>query len=274
MAITTVDGLIAGFQPPQPIWKAQLVGTVIAEAIGIPHSLWYESGLPGPAAVPAPGVNGAALTANVSGQIPWTNPVSGNGYLARWSATGTVAGSLFLIDRLWHNSGLNVTLSTAQSITMSALPARDNNGTTNGLGVQFALEVSTNTGNAAANTSIVINYTNSDGTAGRTGSIPSFPATALKGTFTPFSLAAGDLGIRSVQGITLGTTLSAGAIHLIAYRVIAQIDLVIAGSGDNVDPFRGGLPRIYNDSVLQLLYLPTATPARTEWMGTLTWAHG
>ena len=43
----------------------------------------------------------------------------------------------------------------------------------------------------------------------------------MAGTLIPFQLAAGDEGVQAVASITLGTTLTAGAISLVAYRPIA-----------------------------------------------------
>ena len=67
--------------------------------------------------------------------------------------------------------------------------------------------------------------------AGKTATISSFPATAVIGTFVPFQLAEGDLGIRSIQSITLGTTLTAGAISLIAFNFLATVPVTVANIG-------------------------------------------
>jgi hypothetical protein len=136
-----------------------------------------------------------------------------------------------LIDLMWINTGLVVTTITAQAITPVALPARDATGTTNGDDVQFGVLVTTATTNAAAITNMTISYTNQAGTAGKVGTISSFPATAVAGTLVPFQLATGDTGIRSVQSITLGTTLTAGAISLIGYRIISMAPHLVANAG-------------------------------------------
>jgi hypothetical protein len=244
--------------PPQEILK--IGGTT--EAAGVLHSLFYSTGLPGAAAAPAPGLAGAALT-SYAGQIPWTNPVSGNSYLARLQLTSTTACRASLVDRLWHNSGLVVTTTTAQTINSVTWPARDRNGTTAGDQVMVAVEVRTATTNASAVTNMTMSYTNSDGVAGRTATITSFPATAAVGSFIPFQLQAGDNGIQSIQTITLGTSLAAGAIHLVAYRTLAQMELILANTGASIDAITGGFVRFYDSSVPFLIYLPTATTATT-----------
>lgn len=94
MAITTLDGVIAGMQPPQDFLK---VG-VTMEAAGVFYTHFYRPGRPGAAVAPTPGLAGEALT-SYSGQIPFTNPVSGNTYLARLQANSSATGCCcYVID--------------------------------------------------------------------------------------------------------------------------------------------------------------------------------
>jgi len=210
-------------------------------------------------------MQGAALT-TYDGQLPFTNPVSGNSYIARFSGNSSVLGTLILVDRLWHNSGISVTTTTAQTINSVPWPARDRDGTTNGVDVLIGLEVRTATTNAAANTTMTISYTDELNNAGAVGTVgavapASFPATAVIGTFQPFALAAGDYGVRSVQSITLAVSLGAGAVHLVAYRVLARIPITLANVEFAVDALTSGFPRLYNNTVPQLIFLPAATTA-------------
>lgn len=256
MAITTLDGIIAGFLPPQPFIKNSVTG----EAIGGYHSTAYMAGLPGAMTAPAPGLAGAALT-TYSGQIPFPAAVGGKTiYLSRLSGShaGNI-GAFILLDRLWHNSGIVSTTTTAQTVNSVAWPARDRNGSTNGVGVQVALEVSTATTNGSAITNCTMSYTNDAGTAGRTATMASFPATAVAGTFVPFGLAAGDTGVRSIQSLTLGTSLVTGTVHLVAYREISSIGTNNAGQEGVLDPFGLGLPVMYDSSVPFMLYHIIAT---------------
>lgn len=273
MAITTLDGLIAGLQPPQDFLK---VGATM-EAAGVLHSMFYTTGVPGAAAAPSPGINGAALT-TYAGQIPWSNPGAGNGYLARVSVNASLAGTLYVCDRLWHNSGIVSATTTAQAITTPTFPARDRDGSTNGVGVMMGLEVSVATTNGSAIANTTLNYTDSAGTTGNTATITSFPATAVAGTFVPFQLAAGDLGVRAITaassgGITLGTSYGTGTVHLVAYRVLAVVPVSVANAGSVADTVSGLLPRMYADSVPFLLWRPSATTATTI-QGQIVYAHG
>ena len=264
MAITTVDGIVAGALAPTIIFK---VG-VTMEAIAIAHSHFYSTGNPGAAAAPSPGMAGAALT-TYAGQIPWSNPGSGNSYLMRLSGSTNVACGMWIHDRLWHQSGIAVTTTTAQTINSVAWPARDRDASTNGAGIMVAIEVSTATTNAGAITNTTMSYTNSAGTSGRTATIASFPATAIAGTFVPFQLAAGDVGVRSIQTVTLGTSYGAGAIHLVAYRPLAQLPLTIANIPSNLGAVGSGMVRLFDNTVPWLVQTPTATTATTfqgQWV--------
>lgn len=272
MAITTMDGLVAALQPyGEDVLKAAFTG----EASGQYFSSLYLAGRPGAGAVPAPGIDGAALT-SYAGQIPIPAPVAGkNIHLARFEfAQAGNIGSATLIDRLWHNSGLVVATTTAQTIIPPALPPRDNTGTANGAGVMAALEVST-TGSAASINNTTMSYTNELGVAGRTGSIttPPFPATPVAGTFVPFNLQAGDLGVRSVQSVTLGTAYTGAVIHLVLYREICSLGSVVTNVTTAAGPVELALPRIYDNSVLQFLFLLAGTGAGLT-NAQLTFAQG
>lgn len=268
MALTTLDLAFAGMMPPEEFAK---IGATM-EAIGVLHSLFYSAGRPGAAVAPSPGVNGAALT-TYSGQIPFTNPASGNTHLALLEANSSVAGTLLLCDRLWHNSGLTVTTTTAQAITSPAWPARDADGAVTGRGVMVGIEASAATTNVGAIANTTLEYTNTTPTGSRTGTMASWPATAAAGTFVPFQLAAGDQGVKSIQGVTLGTSYVTGTVHLVAYRVLARLGLSAANVSQTKDFFSLAKVQMHNNSVPFLLWLPTATTAITLG-GSVAWAQG
>ena len=266
MAITTLDGIIAGAQPPQFFYKG-LSGTLVA---GRPFTPLYTAGIPGAGSAPSAGVNGANLTSR-SGQIPFTNPVSGNSHLTRFVGSGTIPGSLLLCDRLWENSGLSVTLLTSQSITQPTLPARDANGATNGDGVLIGMEITTGTG-AGANVP-TLTYTNQAGTAGKTANPAlAYAASSLAGAFYPFALAAGDTGVRSVTAFQNSVSMTSGAISLVAYRVLAQIDPG-TWAADLADPITGGFPRLYDNTVPFLIFIPSSTTS-SNLLGTMSISQG
>lgn len=270
MTITDLNALIAGL-----IGTPTVIGkdATTAEAAGIPHTPWYAAGLIGAGAAPSGGLNGATLSGTVNGAIAMPAAVSGrNSYLERALLVhaGNI-GLIRLIDRMWGNVPV-VTTTGAQAITSPTWPARDTAASTSGAGVFLALEASSTTGNGAPITNTTVSYTNSAGTAGRTATLASFPTTAAGGTHVPFSLQAGDIGVRSVQSITLGTSYGSGAIHLIAYRQIADLPVPAANTPTLLNFMDLGLPTIWDSSVLQLVYWPTST-ACGAMSGSFTYAQ-
>ena len=255
MAIVTLDAALAGMRPPDDFLK---IGA--ATVVGRHYSPFYVAGLPGAAVAPTPGLAGAALT-TYAGQIPWTNPASGNSYLARFAATCNVLGTLLLCDRLWHNSGIVVTAATSQTINSVQWPSRDRNGTTNGDNILIGAEVSTVMG--AGTPTWTMGYTNQAGTTGRSIVTGAQPATMVPGSFIPIQLAAGDTGVRSIQTWQQSATMTSGVYHLVAYRILARVPVVLANSDAVVDALTGGFVRLYDNTVPFLLWLPATTTAPT-----------
>jgi hypothetical protein len=260
MPIYNMDDLIAGFQDyGEDVIKSSF--TAVANTL---HSSLYVVGRPGAAVTPTPGMAGTALT-TYAGQIPVPAPVAGqNIYLARFecSQAGNI-GSVTLMDRLWHNSGITITTTTAQTVNSVALPARDQDGSTNGNGIMIALEGTATVGNAAI-TNTTVSYTNSLGTAGRTATLAT-PAAMRLGTFVPFYLQAGDLGIRSIQSITLGTSYVSGSVSLVMYRELASMTVALPNATSAQGPIELGLPRLYDNAVPFLVFTCTsAAPGVTN----------
>ncbi len=265
MAISSLDGVIAGMRPPEPIIK---VGATMA-AIGRFHSHFYSPGAPGAGTAPSNSLNGAAIT-TASGQIPFTNPGSGNSYLARFSATASNPCTLLLCDRLWANSAINLTSTSAQAITPAALPARDSNGSTNGAGIMAGLEFSVAGG--AATPTVTLVYTNSAAATGKTVTFAGSSAPPI-GTFFTWPLAAGDVGVRGPTSITFSTSYLSGTAHIVLYRILATLECPVANVGDAVDALTSGFPRLYDNTCPFILQIPSATTA-TNISGTVIYTQG
>lgn len=255
MAITTPDGVLAGFQPREFGGKA-VTGTMVA---GRPWSTWALAGDPG-AGTFSTALAGANLVSPVPGQIPFDNPAGGqNSYLARFTSSATIAGTVLLCDRIWHNGGFTITSTAAQTINSATFPARDNNGSTNGEGIILGLEISAAAGAAAP--TITVSYTNEAGTAGRTAT--NWFATAnspAAGSFFPIGLQAGDRGVRSVQSLTLSASWVSGTMNLVAYRVLGTAGLPAAWvPGGPEDYLQAGGTRLYDGTVPWLVFMPSST---------------
>ena len=222
------------------------------------YTPWYANGNPGAATANSAGVNGAAVSAPVTGMLPRTNPVSGNAYLARLGINCSTPGTLWLIDRLWNNSGLTVTSTAAQAITAAALPSRDGAGGTSGANVMAAIEWSAAGG--AGTPTVTLTYTDQDGGTGNTGTFTGVASPGV-GTFEIFTLAAGDTGVRVPSSFQQSATRTSGTMHLVLFRVLAQVEVTAANIGNAIDVLTAGMPRIYDSSVLQLVWFPSATTA-------------
>lgn len=261
MAITTLDGVIAGMQSPQPFIKTGIAMAALGSQRA--YTYWYAGGNPGASTATSIGVNGEAVTpalASTGGRILRNNPVSGNAYLARLAVHGTLSGVLWLIDRVWQNSGLAVTSTTAQAITPATLPARCGDGTSNGANIMAAIEWSAAGG--AGTPIVTLTYTDQDGNTGATGTFTAVASPPV-GTFEIFTLAAGDTGIRAPTSFIQSATRTSGTMHLVLFRLIAAVEVTSANIGNAIDALTSGMPRIYNDSVLQLVWFPAITSATT-----------
>jgi len=275
MSITTLDGALAGCQPPRFFFK----GTGITPtATGVPISLWSSAGIPGPGSFDTSTAYGVALSSSsslVNGQIPHTDPGSGNAYLMKFLAQVSQPGLLLLCDRIWHcgansaGSAISVTSTSSQTINSNTSGAsnnsgswyaRDNNGSSNGDGILLALEVSSGVGSGTP--TITVTYTNSAGTGSHTGGfVLPWTASSKTGSFYPIALQAGDIGVRSVQTIQLSNSMSSGQFVLVAYRVLAQVEIDVAATANAVDLLTSGFPRLYNGVVPFLVFIPANTTA-------------
>lgn len=247
-----------------------------------------DAGHPGAMALGTPGVNGATTDCSVASQTSpagasqmgahyMQDPASGSLYLTAASLAGTVTEHYLLVDILWYNTGLSVTTTTAQTITMPTIPARDLYGATNGDGVYAALYALTALGNTAAISNTTISYTDSDGNAGNTGTFQAVagwqaPATPVIGTWMPFQLAAGDRGVRSIQSITLGTSYTSGTMSLILFRPLAAIPNPTASVGGIMANIHSLAPpgvRLWNDTCIWLISVGSASASNPQGIYTV-----
>ena len=260
MTMSTQDLVLAGLQPP---WMFAKVASA-TPAIGRPMSLWGVNGFPGIGAYSASlaGVALSSSSAMVTGQLPHTDPSSGNTNLARLSASASQIGVLMLCDRLWHNGGFTITSTGAQTISSVAFPARDNVGSVNGLGVQLGLEISATVG--AATPTVAVSYTNSGGSAGRaTTTIDTLASGSVGQSFFRLAPQAGDIGVQSVQTLTLSTSWLSGTMNLVAYRPLAALELPVANVPNAIDYLTSGFPQLFNGAVPFFLFLPAAASSFT-----------
>jgi hypothetical protein len=251
------------------------IGTA-ADAVGFWYCTSKDAGFPGAWAPGTPGINGRVTDGTAAGDagcIPIKNPATGANYLTELIMGSSVVHSNLFFDVLWVNSGIAVTTTTAQAITTPTLPARDVNGTTNGEGCMIGLLFTAAATNAAAINNSTISYTNSDGTAGRTATLANgngvqIPATPVIGTIVWFLMQAGDKGVRSIESITLGTSLVTGSVSLLIARDIASIGTFVANV-QTQRPLSAPGVRLYNNTCMLHCVLASATTV-TFFNGELT----
>ncbi|MDX2300744.1 MAG: hypothetical protein NW204_13545 [Xanthomonadaceae bacterium] len=251
MAITTLQQAKDGLLPPILISKGN------ANGVSTPtyRSLWFRA--PNAGAFDST-LNGVTLTSAVGG-FPFPEPASGKetrivGFRARSGST-SMNGFFLFCDRLWHNGGIDITSTSAQSITSPTWPPRDANEATDGDGVLLALELSVSAG--AGTPTITVSYTNSNGVSGRTGTnITPTVASPTAGSMLPISLEGADRGVRSVQSVTLSSSWVSGTAHLVAYRPVMGAPAhggPMFGSFSE-DALTCGMPKVPNGATLYAVF--------------------
>jgi hypothetical protein len=256
MAITTLNQVVAGLQSLLPFAKSNTNNTGNSM-----KSLFYQ-GVAGswPAGtVNAAGLAGAVCNKSTTGALIYPDPGGVNTHIAGVRSSATTgqdpATPIIIADRLWHNSGLVLTVATAQTINSVAWPARDINQSTNGEGVYIGFELSTTVGTGTPTFSM--SYTNSAGVAGRTSTnITTVTSTSTTTAFYVMGLEAGDTGVRSIQSFTISATMSYGVAHLVAFRPLTftQAYMVQGHYGQGwEDAFNLGMPQVFPDSCLMML---------------------
>lgn len=254
MAITTLDQVVAGFQPQLSFLKS----SVSSLTAGLMHSLWNVAGRPAAAGAPA-GPNGTALvnTSATLGAMAFTNPTGGRlSYLGRLGATGTQLGTLIVLDRLVECS-FDGNSSGSQSLTGMAVTRP-----TSGYGEMF-LECTAAPG--VTSRTLNVTYTNSVGTGGKGTSVATVASGSggVANTLIPILPASGDLGARSIQSVQLSASASTGNFCMLIARRLAMIPLWSANVAEVHDAIALGMPRIEDSACLMLAFLPGSTTSGT-----------
>lgn len=258
---TSVDDLINEVTVNDKIYQRSGFKAVTSpEAASVWHSCWRENGLPGAGADPAT-TPGTAYD-DTAGSVFFPDQGSDYKYLANVWASASITCNLMIYDRLVGVSGLSTTSTGNKTVSSAALPRY-----TNGIGVQCWLEVTTATTTTAP--IITLNsYTDTDDNAGQTGAAVTFPATATNvNTFVQLSLASGDVGLKAVSTINVGTASSAGVVNLVLLKPLVYIPLP-SNYGALVDYITGFPPplRIYDGATLGFAILAgAATTGRLDY---------
>jgi hypothetical protein len=261
MAITTVSQISALLPTSQrPFWAKSITQNYSS---GVATSLFGNTGLPGQGATPSSGLGGDVPTSATTGALPFTNPTGGRltyvgrltGGLTHQTNAGSIA--LLLYDRLWHNSGIDATSTGAQTISANDAGAVHlTRPDANGASVEAWLQVYVAMG--AGTPTVTLAYTDQDGNAETTGSSGALATTMPLGTTIPFQLASGDTGVRSIQTWTASGTFTSGTIGLVLRRLVTVCACWANQPQRGYDAVALGLPRVYDDACLEILFIPLA----------------
>jgi hypothetical protein len=248
-ALATMDDLVAALASRRlyNYWKVQPA----LVAAWHPVSLWMSNGYPVAAGTPtAYGSNGDVLTRTSAGGMPYRAPTAGYDLhlLTLGGQCRDGEGLFVLYDRVWQCSGFSGTVTTAQTIpAFPALPARAGTG----VGLRMFLEVYTAWGTTDRTVTVI--YTNSAGVAGRSATFETGAVGDLNavGQMYELQLQAGDVGVQSIQSLTLsGTTGTAGNVGITLLGTIASVAVTGGCFMFESDLWRTGLPQIPDDACL------------------------
>lgn len=200
------------------------------------------------------------------------------------SSTTTAPAVLMLVDLLGFYRVTSVTTITAQTLDNTVTLPRY----TDGAGV-MAFAWNTNaTAMGAATPTLSLNYTNSAGVAGKTTPtvLPTCKTAAANGLilysgtgsgkYNPFiPLAAGDLGIRSIQSLTLSASYVSGEFSIGLCRPLITMPISALGLATERDYVNGlpSMPRVYDGAnLIWLMGSGLATPVNSSLLGHLDFA--
>ena len=263
MALTNYDAIISARSSGQyedpfciksesitPLAAGHWISLINAAGVPSSHTLTSAAG-------------GVALCSTHAGAIPLTtNSTTLSRYLLSAGVGSMGVGSFgcaMLVDVLWGIAGIPYTGAT-YDINSTAVPLTRS---TDGVGNQIMfVEQSSHT--TATNSTVTITYTNSAGTTGRAATTFALSTLSRAHHIRPIGmpfvqLAAGDVGVKSIEKISFNAT-HAGGGTLSVFMVKPLLTVPIIGSGGYVE----------KDQVLQLegmIRLSEGTDGKLPYLG-------
>ena len=266
-AISNLATLQAALQ--KPIQKLGWGWSSLVSIAGRPSSLWQV----GPQAGTAPGA--AAVPDNTTaGGILHSNGGLGQLWLPRMTLSGTLQGTLMIVDRLSQVGGIPANVNTNQAFATAALTRY-----TNGYGVMMGLEINTQIGTTA--TTVALTYTDAESAGSKTSPLVTIGGTNNReaGRFIQIPLAAQDSSSEGHNGVTAvdhiqftATTGTAGAVSIVLYKPLLAIPIVAFEDPavyDSIFTHGSNLPEVFDNAYLAAIFWP-ATAATGVIIPTLT----
>lgn len=211
----------------------------------------------------SPGAGVLAGTSTAAGVVPTDatvgtppiNAFSGTniGYLSAIDFGNTVASRLRLVDCLFKAGAFVFNAA----VTLAAQPSYSSRvpGGTDFKGTELWVEaVTAFTGNQ----SILITYTNQDGTAGRTTGTIATGVAPTVGRMMQLPLQAGDTGVQKIESVT-STVSTVGTFNVLVLRPVWMGRVRAANDGLTHGPDMTDLPQVFADSALMLMVAADST---------------
>lgn len=267
MTIATRDQLIAALANNTSrivIDKASLANQTAGQLC----SLWRATGFPAQGAIPT---TPAVPTNATVGSVGFANQTApATSYIGWLSAASSNNGtSVEIYDRLAHNGGLVLNVTTPQTITgldLSTIGVSASRiGEADYSDVQWFLEIYADGGATASNATINVTYDN--GTTENLN-VLSVGGTRRIGNLLPLRplIPTGSQArnIRGINSVTLSaSTGTAGNFGFTAVRQRCALSLPVANMGFNHDWALLGLPSVPNDACLMFAVLNGTTSSGT-----------
>lgn len=250
MAITSLDGLIAGAKQRVAMYKSASRTSVAANAC----SVFDLAGSPGAGTLAGTSTTTGVVPTDATAGCPTINAFGGGntGYIARVEGSNTVACRIRLYDMLWKGGAYAFNASTTgQSPTSfsSRIP-----GGTDYTGLELWYEQVT-AGTGVQN--VAVTYNDQAAASSTTGTVAA-PAAMIVGRMFQLPLAAGDTGIQGVTGV-VGSVATVGTFNLLILRPLTDIRIRVANDSIVQDALATGLPVIFADSALIMVVTADST---------------
>lgn len=237
-------------------------------------SLWRATGTPAwpQGAIPA----GASTPTDVTtGGILFPSFGTNTGRIYRFAPLAATIGTFMLYDRLAHMGGLSGTVitPTTQTVNLAVTDALTA-GRCTALEVEWYYEIYTDLGTTASN--LTVTYTDINDVGGKTIVLTGLNgASPLNRSGRCVQLVPSDgIQIKSIQScVWSASTGTAGSFGFTARKKLCSVGQIQANiMSPSVDAISIGLPKIQDDSCLEMLVVPSTTSTGIIY-GELVWGQ-
>lgn len=271
MPIVSLNDYISSQRQDMLLIKTQTATSVAVQ----PHTLWDRAGNPGAGALTIGNTTSGIVPTDATAGASVINdfPSGAVGYLTQLEWSWSVAGRLYLYDRLFHVG--SVSLLALATTTLSSQPSYASRVTlyNAATGVSAAdykglrIFVEINAAVSATATTVQVTYTNENGTTGRTTSATASLSGFVTGRLVELVLQSGDLGVQRIDSVIVGGVVATtGSVNVFVARVLWSDRAIIANYGAAKGLTDLGLTQVFQDSCLALFAVPDSTSTGTPEM--------